>query len=118
MSSYEKCIRSEKISDTEWLYGVIDVIQRTDIFDSILDEEIEQIYNSRKRKYVSHNRSKDLWATPWGLMLKNVATINDATAYEHRKFRRRFRVPFDMFTKIVKECTDRDIFVKENTCRI
>jgi hypothetical protein len=42
MSSYEKCIRSEKISDTEWLYGVIDVLQRAagEVFEEKLPQKL------------------------------------------------------------------------------
>ena len=95
MSSYEKCIRKNQISDAEWLHGVIDVLQKTELFNFMVEDEeqSEQINTTRKRKYTSHNRTKDLWATPWGLMLKNVANIDDLNAMSTVNFADAFGFP-------------------------
>ena len=113
MSSYSICTRENSVSDLEWLEGVVGFIQQSDVFNTIAEDEdnIEDLVKaSKKRKYTHHNRTRDLWSTPWGLMLKELANSNDINSYEHRKFRRRFRVPFSMFLDIVKECAELHVF--------
>ena len=65
--------------------------------------------NYVKRHYVSHNRAKNLWETPWGNMLQN-PSVSVVGSWENRKFRRRFRVPHSMFLEIVEECKQYNVF--------
>jgi hypothetical protein len=113
MSSYDIVARNSAISDLEWLECIVDVLKDSDFFNYLAEDEevLENAANApRKRKYIFHNRTTDLWSTPWGLMLKQLANISDINSFEHRKFRRRFRVPFSMFLEIVKECEEGNVF--------
>ena len=96
-------------SDDEWFDAVINVMKISDIFDGIVEAEEALKNASRKRIYESHHRTKDLWSTPWGAMLLNME-VSTELSFERRKFRRRFRVPYEMFVEIVRECDDGDIF--------
>jgi hypothetical protein len=86
-------------------------MESSNIIESILHEEVFADDENRLpvRRYASHNRSKDLWATEWGHMIIGLKTVEEGS-WARRKFRRRFRVPFDMFLIIVKECNDFNVF--------
>lgn len=56
--------------------------------------------------------------TPWGRLI-NHPNINDVNSYEGRIFRRRFRVPFAVFNKIlVPRCKEFNIFQSKKKCII
>lgn len=66
--------------------------------------------NLGKRTRIRQPRSCNLWDTPWGRTYQALEEDEDPNSYQHRKFRRRFRVPFTIFKYLVKVCKEKDVF--------
>jgi hypothetical protein len=57
--------------------------------------------NKKKRTYKPPGRSYiDYWETPWGLLLRN-PNVGNINSKEGKLFRRRFRVPFEVFNDLL-----------------
>jgi hypothetical protein len=56
----------------------------------------DNVETATKRRRICEPRVKDFWATPWGAMLQN-PQCRDPTTRAYRKFRRKFRMPADLF---------------------
>jgi hypothetical protein len=64
-----------------------------------------------KRARTTRNRTKDLWSTSWGVQLTQLEEDpENETSYEARVFRRRFRLPYSQFKKLVEECREHNVF--------
>jgi len=84
--------------------------------DDIADDEEEE--NNKKRR-IKNNRAENLWHTPWGKLLKDLA--NEETPnrnYLLKKFRRRFRIPYELFLLHVKEANEVNLFDIVNETKI
>ena len=72
----------------------------------LLDDEPKR--KTRKKSKTTVNRPKDMWETTWGRMLLD-PMLQVKGSYAYRKFRRRFRVPIEMFYDLVKLAKERNI---------
>lgn len=68
------------------------------------------IRNNRKR-------STNLWLSPWGLLITSEG-INIPGSYEDKLFRKRFRLPYGLFKKFVKEANALNIFEDKRGSKI
>jgi hypothetical protein len=66
-------------------------------------------YRTRNYRATAH-----YWESPWGRLLlgsgSNANGVEDDDSSTGRLFRRRFRVPWSIYCKIVQMCKDKDIF--------
>ena len=92
--NYSIITGASKGLENDWFDAVVSTMESCDIIESIILEELFEEDCLPVRRYASHNRSKDLWATEWGQMIITLKTIAEGS-WARRKFRRRFRVPFD-----------------------
>ena len=61
----------------------------------------------KKRDVVPHN--KNYWTSIWGQLIRNPnVSVPNSTMY--KRFRRRFRIPFELFGPLVEECKSNNIF--------
>jgi hypothetical protein len=111
--SYNIITGCKRSTSSEWFDSVFSIMENSGIIEAFLQEDIQlDDQNLRqRRRYSSHNRSKNLWASEWGQMIISLRT-SDPGSWENRKFRRRFRVPFEMFLDIVSECNLLEVFGK------
>jgi hypothetical protein len=87
---------------------------RTTIFPH---ENSSSVRNKRKRTPRSAER-QSLWNSSWGWML-NKLKVADPQSWIAKKFRRRFRVPYPMFTNVlVPMCQRAKVFGDEKICKI
>ena len=76
------------------------------------EEEGEEVPERRKRKSPEHReefKNIDYTKTNWGKMIRN-PLVKDPNSRFGKLFRRRFRVPFQLFEFLVQLCTDHNIF--------
>ena len=57
-------------SDEEWFDSVLDFLPGCSVFDEIVELENSEA-KRKKRTYQSHNRTKNLWSTAWGINLES-----------------------------------------------
>lgn len=86
------------------------------IFDMYAEEILEEKDVEYKEKKIRLRSSKcKLMETTWMRLIHNPNTY-DPSSYEGKLFRRRFRVPFDLFKdKLVPMCTKANIFEMKKT---
>jgi len=65
----------------------------------------------------NHRRAPDLWTSGWGLLIRS-EQIKNPYSYEAKVFRKRFRLPFDLFLNFVAECKQANIFEDVYTTKI
>jgi hypothetical protein len=80
-------------------------------------KKLKPIERRRKRSPTSTQRERNFnfWSTTWGKLLVNLSAIEGGpliTSREGKLFRRRFRVPWDVFCDLVKKSTDSELFGK------
>lgn len=85
-------------------------------------EDINNNYfNNNMRPYgpIRNNRTraKNLWLSPWGLLIRSEG-IKTPGSYEDKLFRKRFRLPYGLFVKFVKEASELNIFEEERSGKI
>ncbi len=78
--------------------------------------QLNQVCSQRTR--TRRSVQGPFWDTPWGRMLDLLEGNEDLEAYEHRLFRRRFRVPFPVFKYLVYLCNHYNIFDMERASAI
>jgi len=78
---------------------------------------LDFIYEDAKRCRENRYRSTSLWDSSWGKLLLN-PQINDSTSWYARLFRRRFRLPYDLFITFVEECKEVNLFNEKNYSKI
>ncbi len=66
--------------------------------------QLNQVALQRTR--TRHSNGGSFWDTPWGRMVELLEGSEDRESYEHRLFRRRFRVPFPVFKYLVDLCKE------------
>ena len=65
---------------------------------------IRTIIKKRRYRYVSRvkkprtsiSRDKDYWRSPWGNLLRE-PSVKIPGSYYYKRFRRRFRIPYELF---------------------
>ena len=67
-----------------------------------------RISNKKRRTFILRN--KKYWDSPWGQMLQDPSTKIPGS-YMYKRFRRRFRIPFELFQPLIDECELRNIFL-------
>jgi hypothetical protein len=65
----------------------------------------------------NRSRSTNLWLSPWGLLITSEG-IKTPGSYEDKLFRKRFRLPYALFVKFVKEASEHNIFEEEKSGKI
>jgi hypothetical protein len=87
------------------------------VFDDILNEDIF-LADSKRRRYGRTKKLNYYTDTLWGRNLLH-PDMKVATSKIARDFRRKFRVPFPVFDKIiVPECDRLDVFEVSDTARV
>ena len=78
---------------------------------ALLRSERRYRYVSRvvKKSRTSITRDKDYWRSPWGNLFRE-PTVKIPGSYYYKRFRRRFRIPFELFYPLVEECKQHKIF--------
>ena len=62
---------------------------------------------------IPRNPNPDYWLSPWGQLLTRFASVVGGPSigsWEGKLFRRRFRVPYDVFCKLVTMSLDKKLF--------
>ena len=99
-------------SDEEWFDAICTVMENSDFVDRFVKDTILKRRSPAKKTrkpYENQNRTKDLWQTVWGQMLRD-DSIGVVGSWQNRKFRRRFRIPYSMFLEVVEECKEHNVF--------
>ena len=78
---------------------------------SFQDYQEDPVNNGRPYGPIREKRGRttNLWLSPWGLMITS-EEIKTPGSYQDRMFRKRFRLPYALFVKFVKEAKDFNIF--------
>ena len=90
------------------------------VISFIIEEEkkmLQQKPNQQKRKRAQQERVFDFWNTAWGQMISH-PDVGNPKSRLGKRFRRRFRVPFPLFTYIVEICKEENIFDLKYESRI
>jgi hypothetical protein len=69
IDKYSIITGARKGLENDWFDAVVSTMESCNIIESIILEEEEDENRLPVRRYASHNRSKDLWATEWGQKL-------------------------------------------------
>ena len=82
----------------------------------ILNPAIQQYLERRgktrqRRSTLNVNDPRALWDTSWGRMLED-PRLRDPHSYKSRQFRRRFRMPYNLFVHVVNRCKEDEVFGK------
>jgi hypothetical protein len=85
MDTYSIITGKPKGLEYEWFDAVVSTMESCDIIESIIMEEEEDENCLPVRRYASHNRNKDLWATEWGQMIITLKTVAEGS-WARRKF--------------------------------
>ena len=76
-----------------------------------------RVIRGRRYRYVSRvkkprtsvARNKEYWRSPWGILLRE-PSVKVPGSYYYKRFRRRFRIPYELFYPLVEECKVHKIF--------
>ena len=96
------------------------MIQRSVLMAKVIRKLIEK-RNLRRNKMRSKRSPPDIpwdpnpnyWLSPWGQLVTKFASVAGGPSIGSREgklFRRRFRVPYDVFCKLVTMCLDKKLF--------
>jgi hypothetical protein len=85
--------------------------------DKLVYRALIRVIKKRRYRYVrkakiprtSVPRDKDYWRSPWGKLLRN-PSLKISGSYFYKQFRRRFRIPYELFNPLVEECEQHGIF--------
>ena len=103
-------ISNAAFDDTEIRERLIDLLNSD---PSSFEDDIDDIDDVNLRPYgaerASRRRSPNLWDSGLGRLILS-EEIKVPNSYEDKLFRKRFRMPFALFTKFVKEAKDANIF--------
>ena len=119
---FNRCV-DELINDVpdEWVYGPDQqeehfknlLSTRSGLLPAIIRIIKKRKYRSKprfsKKKRTNVLRNKKYWDSPWGQMLKD-STTKIPGSYMYKRFRRRFRIPFELFQPLIDECELYNIF--------
>ena len=88
-----------------------------------LGREREVAAALRKRAVSTPRETVDFDATKWGKLVKKLAPMNDGfgpsiESRDGKLFRRRFRVPWQVYCDLVKKCTDDKLFGPSSTTEV
>ena len=85
----------------KWL--IENILLPEEVVEDNTDEETIELpqINKKQRTYKPPGKSDvDYWSTPWGRLLRS-ENLNDVTSKNGKLFRRRFRVPFEVFNDLL-----------------
>ena len=87
--------------------------------ESFEDYEDDIADNGRPYGPIRENRGRitNLWLSPWGLLIRS-EEIKVPGSYSDRLFRKRFRLPYALFVKFVKEAKDCNLFEEVRSGKI
>ena len=55
-------------------------------------------------------RDKDYWRSPWGEILRNPHAKIPGNNFYCKRYRRRFRISYELFYPLVQECKQHHLF--------
>lgn len=84
---------------------------KEDYFSDDSDETLKR-RRDRSSNKLSH------WERPWGVLLGQLENDEDATSYQHRLFRRRFRLPYPVFKDLATLCRQQRVFEERSNSMI
>jgi hypothetical protein len=85
--------------------------------DKSVQRALIRVIKKRRYRYVrkvkksrtSVPRDKDYWRSPWGKLLRN-PSVKVPGSYFAKQFRRRFRIPYELFYPLIEECKQHGVF--------
>lgn len=97
--------------DLELILHIINTEEfKTTVANIVIDDYNESEFrNKRKRSRLSYARSKNLMDSAWGRLISD-PNINNPRSMAAKKFKRRFRLPFELFEAFVNECIENNVF--------
>jgi len=113
---------------------VIEAIDKASFDDSAVREYLIDLVNDNPESFedyedpkvigrpygpirTNRKRSLNLWLSPWGLLITS-EEIKIPGSYQDRLFRKRFRLPYALFVKFVKEAKQYNIFEEARSGKI
>ena len=103
-------ISNAAFDDTDIRERLIDLLNNDPLS---FEDDIDDVDHINVRPYgaerTNRRRSPNLWESGWGRLILS-EEIKVPNSYEDKLFRKRFRMPFVLFTKFVKEAKDANIF--------
>ena len=79
---------------------------------------------SRRKRAISSSQREtrlDYWSSTWGKLLVKLSAIPGGpliSSREGKLFRRRFRVPWDVFVDLLQKCKEKNYSVKTRFCSL
>ena len=74
---------------------------------------VNQVRRQRAKPEVERDKNPNYWQSTWGQLVKRLASIEGGPSILSRDgklFRRRFRVPYQVYCKLVSMCIDKNVF--------
>ena len=79
------------------------------------DAIVNRVRRQRAKPEVERDKNPNYWQSTWGQLVKRLASIEGGPSILSRDgklFRRRFRVPYQVYCKLVSMCIDKNVFGK------
>ena len=73
----------------------------------------KKMRSMRSSPEVPRDPNPNFWLSPWGQLIKRLASVTGGPSIGSREgklFRRRFRVPYDVYCKLVSMCLEKKLF--------
>lgn len=106
------------MKNLEYFEYLVNILQ---LYRTLLDSEKAEGTGNRNTTRPLRNRAfrgrQDYWESPWGRMLRRFEQENiveDLQNNELTKFRRRFRIPYEMFRSLMEKFEQEDYFTSAN----
>jgi hypothetical protein len=106
-------MNQEDFSDTAWQ---IEFVKGLITQDPLLFAPFSENLQPKRRRTVRRT-VLNFWNTNWGLMIKELQTLEEGS-YKRRIFRRRFRVPFDCFALLAQLCKEKSVLFNHSLRKI
>ena len=81
------------------------------------DAIVNRVRRQRAKPEVERDKNPNYWQSTWGQLVKRLASIEGGPSILSRDgklFRRRFRVPYQVYCKLVSMCIDKNVFGKNS----
>ena len=82
------------------------------------DAIVNRVRRQRAKPEVDRDKNPNYWQSTWRQLVKRLASIEGGPSILSRDgklFRRRFRVPYQVYCKLVSMCIDKNFFGKSPT---
>ena len=81
------------------------------------DAIVNRVRRQRAKPEVEREKNPNYWQSTWGQLVKRLASTEGGPfilSRDGKLFRRRFRVPYQVYCKLVSMCIDKDVFGKNS----